>query len=138
MAGLEDYITVDAGAIAEGWRTLSTEQAAAAESLIDRAIPILLSQSPGLLDRLAAGTTPPEAVEQVLIQAVRRAMLPIFNPDGAKRFSKSIDDYTETLEWDGAALARGLDWTAAELALIAGPVRSNRGKAFVINTTPTC
>ena len=123
--------------MAAGWRTLTTEQAAAAESLIDRAIPILVSQSPGLLDHLAADTTPPEAVEQVLIQGVRRALLPLFNPDGVKRFTKSIEgEYSETLEWDQAALAAGLDFSARELALIAGPVRSTRGKAFAINQMP--
>lgn len=137
MGGLEDYVTIDAGAIAEGWRTLSTEQAAAAESLIDRAIPILVSQSPGLLDRLEAGTTPPEAVEQVLIQAVRRALRPMFNPDGAKSISKSVDgEYTESTSWDVETLEQGLDFSARELALIAGQVQAGRGKAFAINQTP--
>lgn len=137
MAGLEDYVTIDAAAVAEGWRTLTTEQAAAAESLIDRAIPILVSQSPGLLDRLAAATTPPEAVEQVLIQAVRRALMPTFNPDGAKSFSKTIEgEYSETVTWDAGALQGGLYFYVRELTLIAGPVRKGRGKAFAINQTP--
>ncbi|GAA1138391.1 hypothetical protein [Nocardioides aquiterrae] len=137
MAGLEDYVTIDAAAVAEGWRTLTEEQAAAAESLIDRAIPILVSQSPGLLDRLEAATTPPEAVEQVLVQAVRRALQPTFNPDGAKSISKTLEgEYSETVTWDTRALQGGLYFHASELALLAGPARKGRGKAFAINQTP--
>jgi len=137
MAGLGPTVTVTSNDVAEGWRALSVEQKAAAATLITRAEPILIAQSPGLLGRLDAGTTPVEAAEQVIIQAVRRAMLPLFNPDGVRRFTKSIEgEYSESLEWDGAALARGLDFTAAELALVAGPVRASRGKAFTINTAP--
>lgn len=137
MAGLEDYIDTDAAAVAEGWRTLTTDQATAAESLIERAMPIVVSQSPNLLDRLGAGTTPPEAVEQVIIQAVRRAMAPVFNQDGVKRLSKAIDgEYSETVEWDTATLSAGLYFTPSELSLLAGPPRPRRGRAFSINQTP--
>lgn len=130
-------VTVDAADVAEGWRPLTTEQSATADTLLNRAAAILLSQSPGLLDRLTAGTTPPEAVEQVLINAVRRAMLPgLVNPEGAKKMSRSGDDYSESYEWDANMLAAGLYFTPHELASLAGARNRRRGKAFTIDTTP--
>lgn len=129
-------VEVTAAGVAEGWRTFTIEQATAAETLLTRAAAILLAQSPGLLDRLAAGTTPPEAVEQVLIDAVRRAMLPwLVNPDGAKSVARKIDDYSESYEWDTGTLTAGLYFTASELALLASRA-GRRGRAFTINTTP--
>lgn len=136
MAGLGDYVAIDATDIAAGWHTLTDDQVTAVETLIERAMPILLVQSPGLLDRLASGTTPPEAVEQVLIQAVRRAATPMFNPVGAKRVSMSIDDYTEATEYDTVAMAAGLYFTNPELSLLASGVKARRGRAFTIDTTP--
>lgn len=130
-------VTVTAEDVAEGWRDLDDDQQAAAEKLLGRAAAILPAQSPGLLDRLNAGTTPPEAVEQVLIDAVRRAMLPgLVNPAGAKSFSRAGDDYSESYTWDVDMLAAGLYFTPRDLAGLAGPRRAKRGRAFVINTTP--
>lgn len=129
-------VTVTAAVVAQGWRTLSEADQAAVEVLLGRAAPILRSQSPGLLDRLTAGTTPPEAVEQALIQAVRRALLPaLANPEGAKRYSRSGDDYSESFEWDTDALLAELFFTMRELASVAGS-RPRRGRAFTIDTTP--
>lgn len=136
MAGLGDYVTIDATDVSQGWRTFTDDQKTAVETLIDRAMPILLVKSPGLLNRLATATTPPQAVEQVLIQAVRRAAAPMFNPTGAKRVSMSIDDYTEATEYDTDAMAAGLDFTAAELGLLTSGAKSRRGRAFTIDTTP--
>ena len=132
LGGLE----VTADDVAEGWRSLTVDQITAAETILGRAAAILPSQSPGLLDRLAASTIPPEAVEQVLIQAVRRALLPsMVNPDGAVRVSERLDDFTESREWDAAQLAAGLHFTPRELGTLAG--RANRRRAFTINTMPS-
>lgn len=134
-------VEVTGADVAEGWRDLNADQLAVAETLLTRAAAILPSQSPGLLDRIATGTTPAAAVEQVLIDAVRRAMLPgLVNPDGAKKVSRDLDDYSESFEWDVDAVASGLYFTTRELAIVGAPRASNRGKAFTINTTPrrTC
>src|SRR5687767_8613259 len=90
--------------VADLWRPLDTAEAALAGTLIQRAAGVLLSQSSGLLDRLNAGTTAPEAVEQALINAVIRVLqaraAAIANPEGWTRGSRAVDDYRESFEWD--------------------------------------
>lgn len=134
LPGLGD-VDVDKDDVAEGWRTLTDAQGSAATTLIGRAAAILPTQSPGILDRLNAGTVAVEAVEQVIIQAVRRALAPVFNPEGASKVSRTGDDYSESFEWDTRTLLAGLFFTSRELASLSGP-KPRRGKAFVINTTP--
>jgi hypothetical protein len=125
-------VTVQAQDVADVWRELTAAETTVADKLLTRAAAILPSQSPGLLDRLTAGTVPPEAVEQVLIDSVIRVLR---NPEGWKSGSRAVDDYRESFEWDERAAMAGLHFTAAELATLTGSPRS-RGKAFTINTTP--
>lgn len=133
------HVTVAAEDIAAGWRPLSEAVESTVEKLIDRAAAILTSQArPGLLDRLNSRETPSEAVEQVLIQAVRRALPPETNIDGAKVVSRAGDDYSERLEWDLASLSGELYFTDRELASVnGGNGRGGRtGRAFTIDTMP--
>jgi hypothetical protein len=136
--GLGDLVEVTAGDIADGWRTLTEAQQATATTLIKRATALLPSQSPGLLDRIEGGTVPAELVQQVIIQAVRRAMGPaIDNPDGATQVQHGIDDYSESKSFPAASEDDGaLYFTDRELAQLA-PAKSRRGQAFAINQTPT-
>jgi hypothetical protein len=132
-------VTVNAGDVANMWRPLDDAETTLAETLLTKAAAILLTQSKGLLDRLTAGTTAPEAVEQALVNAVIRALqaraASIANPEGWKSGSRAVDDYRESFEWDLDRTVAGLHFTDTELHNLL-PVGKTRGKAFTINTTP--
>lgn len=126
-------VTVTDMHVAEVWRPMTDAEKTIANRLLERAAAMLPAQSPGLLDRLTAGTTPVEAVEQVLIDAVLRILR---NPEGWKKGTRSVvGEYTESWEWDEAAAARTLHFTDDELRNVAGPAPRRR-RAYTINTTP--
>ena len=114
--------------IAARWRTLTTEETAVAQALLDDAWAILIARDPSIDTRVSAD---PPTLDAALVRAVVSAMVlrVLRNPDGKRQ--ESIDDYSWTR--DNSVSAGALYVSDDELDLLAAPyVATTRGSVRLV------
>lgn len=107
------------------WRPLTVDESTVAQSFLDDAWAVVLSQVPGVEERVAAGSLRDDLVVKVVAAMVLRILK---NPDGLRQWS--IDDASFTRD---QALSAGLLYLAdSELAELM-PRATNYGGGYVVS-----
>lgn len=110
------------------WRPLDDEEQSRVTALLDRAWGRLQIESPGVVDRIAAGSVPVEVVVDVLSSAVIRVAM---NPERHRQGQVTSDDSSRSWTIDSSISSGELYFTDAELALVSGG-RRRRPSVFSV------
>jgi hypothetical protein len=94
------------------------------ETLIDDAQQVILSEFPGIQDRIDSGALPQERVTLVVVQIVTRFLR---NPEGLSSVQQTTGPFSQSRSF--ADRASGLALTDSEIKLLS----PTRGKAFEID-----
>lgn len=94
--------------VAAVWRSLSTDEADVAETLLGYAAMLIRRAVPSVDAWLADGTLDPSGPQYVSVEMVRRRMM---NPEGARTASVSIDDWQRSWTIDSERSVGGLTLT---------------------------
>ena len=99
------------------WRPLGPDEIAGAAAWLDAAWAVLKIESPGIEQRVDAGTIDPAVVRTVMCSMVLRVLR---NPDGRRQGAESIDDYSTSWTLDDRVSSGALYVSPIELGWLAG------------------
>ena len=85
--------------LSKGWRALTTQEAARAADLLEKASRQVRAERPSVDDRIAAGTLDPDLVGDVVCDMVRRAIIVPVDQQPVTQFSEGTGPFSQSITY---------------------------------------